>query len=83
MSEFSKETRKILDECKKLLDENVDALTELSAEFNTDSKEEEEDCFESRLQKHDLLDLVEDVATLSRLKKAEYGILRRQIYDDH
>lgn len=63
-----------LDKCMRLLDENVDVLNNI--EFELDDRAEDEVVTDLKL--HNLYDMVEDVSTSAKLKRAESNFMRRQ-----
>ena len=65
---------KILDECFKILDENMDIL----AQFEMDLEDEQYEEIIPNMQLFQLLDMTEDVAESSRIKLAEINFTRRQ-----
>ena len=65
---------KILDECFKILDENMDIL----AQFEMDLEDEQPEEIIPNLQLYQLLDMTEDIAESSRIKIAEINLTRRQ-----
>ena len=70
MDDFSK----TLDECLKILEENVDVL----ANLEMDLEDEKEDEIVTNLKLHDLYDMAEDVSQTSKIKRAEINLVRRQ-----
>ena len=66
-----------LDECLRILDENVDVLSNIEM----DLEDEKEDKLESSLELHELYDMVEDVSDSAKLKRAESNFMRRQAED--
>ena len=62
-----------LDDCLKMLDENVDILSNIEYELN----EQKEDELTPNMQLTDLIDMTHDVADSSRLKKAEFTFMQR------
>lgn len=62
-----------LDECLKMLDDNVNILSDI--EYELDQQKEDELVPEMRLI--DLIDMSRDVADSSRLKKAEFSFVQR------
>ncbi|MDX1596121.1 MAG: hypothetical protein R3327_04200 [Nitrosopumilaceae archaeon] len=66
-----------LDECLRILDENVDVLSDIEM----DLEEEKEDQIQPDMQLHNLYDMAEDVSTLSKLRAAEARFMRRQSED--
>ncbi len=70
MDDFSK----TIDECLKILEENVDVL----ANLEMDLEDEKEDEVVHSLELHDLYDMAEDVSHTSKIKRAETNLVRRQ-----
>ena len=70
MDDFSK----TIDECLKILEENVDVL----ANLEMDLEDEKEDEIVHSLELHDLYDMAEDVSRASKIKRAETNLVRRQ-----
>ena len=62
-----------LDDCLKMLDENVDILSNIEYELN----QQKEDELTPNMQLTDLIDMTHDVANSSRLKKAEFTFMQR------
>lgn len=71
--EPGEEITEVLDECMKLLDENVSILSDI--EYSLES--EKEDVIIDKMTKDELIDMVHDVADSSRIKKAESNFVRR------
>lgn len=71
--EPGEEIAEVLDECMKLLDENVNILNDI--EYSLES--EKEDIVVDKMTKDDLIDMAHDVADSSRIKKAEATFIRR------
>jgi hypothetical protein len=65
---------KTLEDCFKLLDENIDVL----ANLDMDLEDEKEDEIVPDIQLHQLLDMTEDVSEFSKMKRAEFNLVRRQ-----
>ena len=63
--------------CLKILDENVDFLSNLEQ----DLEDEKEDEIVSDMELHQLHDMVEDVADSAKIKRAESNLMRRQAED--
>jgi hypothetical protein len=59
--------------CLDILEENVEIL----ANIELDLEDEKEDELTSNLELHQLYDMTEDVAELSKLKRAEANYARR------
>lgn len=64
-----------LDECLKMLDENVDILSNIEYELN----QQKEDEVVPNMQLTDLMEMSQDVADSSRLKKAEFTFMQRYL----
>jgi hypothetical protein len=62
-----------LDECLKILDDNVNILSNIEYELN----HQKEDELVPEMQLTDLIDMSHDVADSSRLKKAEFTFMQR------
>jgi len=62
-----------LDECLRLLDENVDILSDIEVGL-----EEEKEEIQPDMELHNLYDMAEDVSKSAKLKAAETKFLRRQ-----
>lgn len=63
----------MIDECVKLLDENVDVLNEMDYTLQT----EKEDFVITDLTKNDLIDMAHEVSDSSRIKRAESFFVKR------
>lgn len=63
--------------CLKILEENIDILSNLELELE-DQKEDE---ISSGLELHHLYDMTEDVAESTKLKRAEFNLMRRKADD--
>ena len=68
---------KTMDECLKILEENVDVL----ANLELDLEDEKEDEVVPNLELHQLYDMTEDVSHSSKLKRAEINLVKRQTED--
>jgi len=64
-----------LDECLKMLDENVNILSNIEYELN----QQKEDELVPDMQLTDLMEMSKDVADSSRLKKAEFTFMQRYL----
>ena len=60
--------------CFKLLEENVDILSNIEV----DLEDEREDELVPEMELHQLLDMTEDVSESSKIKRAESNLSRRQ-----
>jgi flagellin-specific chaperone FliS len=63
--------------CLKILEENIDILSNLELELE-DQKEDE---ISSGLELYHLYDMTEDVAESAKLKRAEFNLMRRKADD--
>jgi hypothetical protein len=63
----------IIDECLKLMDENVDILNDMDYKLQS----EKEDILVTDLTKNDLIDMAHEVSDSSRIKKAESFFVKR------
>lgn len=63
----------MLDECIKILDENVDVLNDLEYSLESDR----EDNVVPELTKNDLVNMAHELADSSRIKKAESYFIKR------
>ena len=66
---------KCIEDCLKILDENIDILFDM--QFDLD--QQKEDKLVSSMQLTDLIDMMQDVADSSRLKKAEFTFMQRYL----
>ncbi|GKS66610.1 hypothetical protein YTPLAS73_01570 [Nitrosarchaeum sp.] len=65
--------------CIKILEENINILSNIELELE-DQKEDE---IVSDLEIHDLYDMTEDLAESTKLKRAEFNLMRRYAEDIH
>jgi hypothetical protein len=63
----------VIDECIKLLDDNIDVLNDI----NYSLQSEKEDAIITDLSKNDLVDMAHEVSDSMRIKKAEHDFVRR------
>ncbi len=63
--------------CLKILEENVDIL----ANLEIDLEDEKEDEIVPDMKLHQLFDMTEDVSESSKIKQAEFNLVRRQAED--
>ena len=66
---------KCIDDCMKILDENVGVLSDMQFDLN---KQKEDELVPS-MQLTDLIDMTQDVADSSRLEKAEFSLIQRYL----
>jgi hypothetical protein len=69
----SDDFRDIIDECDKILDENISILSDI--EFEIDSWKE--DTIKPTMTRNELVDMAHDVAESARIKRAEASFARR------
>ena len=60
--------------CLKILEENIDILSNIEL----DLEDQKEDELTSGLELHDLYDITDDVAESTKLKRAEFSLMRRK-----
>lgn len=65
--------------CIKILEENIDILSNIEM----DLEDQKEDEIVSDLEIHDLYDMTEDLAESTKLKRAEFNLMRRNAEDIH
>jgi len=65
--------------CIKILEENIDILSDIEL----DLEDQKEDEIVSNLEIHDLYDMTEDLAESAKLKRAEFNLMRRNAEDIH
>ena len=63
-----------IERCLKILDENIDVLSNIELALE-DQKEDE---IVSGLELHNLYDMAEDVAETAKLKRAEFNLMHRK-----
>ena len=68
------------DEIKKCLD-ILDENSEILANLESDLDDEKEDHLIPDMKLHQLYDMTEDVATSSKIRRAESNLMRRQTED--
>ena len=66
-NDFSKD----LEDCFKILEENVDVLAQL--EMNLEDEKEDE--LVPNMALHNLFDMTQDVADFSKIKRAEFNLI--------
>lgn len=59
--------------CIKILEENIDILSNIEM----DLEDQKEDEIVSNLEIHDLYDMTEDLVESTKLKRAEFNLMRR------
>lgn len=71
------ELHEAIKKCIKILEENIDVLSNIELELE-DQKEDE---LSSGLELHHLYDMTEDVAESAKIKRAEFNLMRRKAED--
>lgn len=69
-----KKIEEYLAECFKIIDENIEVLSDI--EFEIEQQKDNE--IIPNLQLHDLIDMTQDVAESIKIRKAEASYMRRQ-----
>lgn len=64
----------MLSKCLEILDENLDTLCDIDDHL----EDEKEDVLEPGMGLHELIDMTEDVALSSKIKKAQSNFMKRQ-----
>jgi hypothetical protein len=70
-----KKFEEYLDECFKIIDENVEVLSGIEFEI----EQQKDDEIIPNLHLHDLIDMTQDVAESIKIRKAEARYMRRQL----
>jgi hypothetical protein len=70
-----KKFEEYLDECFKIIDENVEILADIEFEI----EQQKDDEIIPNLHLHDLIDMTQDVAESIKIRKAEASYMRRQL----
>jgi hypothetical protein len=70
-----KKIEEYLDECFKIIDENVEVLSGIEFEI----EQQKDDEIIPNLHLHDLIDMTQDVAESIKIRKAEASYMRRQL----
>jgi hypothetical protein len=68
------ELHEAIEKCLKILEENIDILSNVEL----DLEDQKEDELTSGLELHDLYDMTDDVAESTKLKRAEFSLMRRK-----
>jgi hypothetical protein len=63
-----------VEKCLKILEENVEVLTNLEMDLEEENKDE----LVPNLEIHQLFDMIEDVSHSSKIKRAEFNLARRE-----
>jgi hypothetical protein len=71
------ELSEAIKKCLKILEENIDVLSNLES----DLEDQKEDELVSDMELHHLYDMTEDVAESAKLKRAEFKLMRRKVDD--
>ncbi|NJK78133.1 MAG: hypothetical protein HC944_04910 [Nanoarchaeota archaeon] len=65
--------------CIKILEENIDILSNIEMDLEDQNENE----LVTDLEIHDLYDMTEDLAESTKLKRAEFNLMRRNAEDIH
>jgi len=68
------ELHEAIEKCLKILEENIDILSNVEL----DLEDQKEDELTSGLELHDLYDMTDDVVESTKLKRAEFSLMRRK-----
>ena len=74
MISMNDELPESIKKCLKILEENIDILSNIEL----DLEDQKEDELTSGLELHDLYDMTDDVAESTKLKRAEFSLMRRK-----
>ena len=74
MISMDDELHESIRKCLKILEENIDILSNIEL----DLEDQKEDELTSGLELHDLYDMTDDVAESTKLKHAEFSLMRRK-----
>jgi len=64
-----------VEKCLKILEENMDILSNIEIDLN----DEKEDEIVPDMELHQLFDMTEDVSESSKIKRAEFNLARRKV----
>lgn len=64
-----------VEKCLKILEENMDILSNIEIDLN----DEKEDEIVPDMELHQLFDMTEDVSESSKIKRAEFNLARRNV----
>ena len=64
-----------VEKCLKILEENMDILSNIEIDLN----DEKEDEIVPDMELHQLFDMTEDVSESSKIKRAEFNLSRRKV----
>ena len=76
---FMDELPEAIKKCLKILEENIDILSNI--ELDLEDKKEDE--ITPGLELHDLYDMTDDVAESAKLKRAEFHLMHRKAEEFH
>jgi hypothetical protein len=75
MSIMDDDLPETVEKCLKILEENMDILSNIEIDLN----DEKEDEIVPDMELHQLFDMTEDVSESSKIKRAEFNLARRKI----
>ena len=75
MSIMDDDLPETVEKCLKILEENMDILSNIEIDLN----DEKEDEIVPDMELHQLFDMTEDVSESSKIKRAEFNLARRNV----
>jgi hypothetical protein len=75
MSIMDDDLPETVEKCLKILEENMDILSNIEIDLN----DEKEDEIVPDMELHQLFDMTEDVSESSKIKRAEFNLARRKV----
>jgi hypothetical protein len=75
MSIMDDDLPETVEKCLKILEENMDILSNIEIDLN----DEKEDEIVPDMTLHQLFDMTEDVSESSKIKRAEFNLARRKV----
>ena len=75
MSIMDDDLPETVEKCLKILEENMDILSNIEIDLN----DEKEDEIVPDMELHQLFDMTEDVSESSKIKRAEFNLAQRQV----
>jgi len=75
MTIMDDELPETVEKCLKILEENMDILSNIEIDLN----DEKEDEIVPDMELHQLFDMTEDVSESSKIKRAEFNLARRKV----
>ena len=75
MSIMDDDLPETVEKCLKILEENMDILSNIEIDLN----DEKEDEIVPDMELHQLFEMTEDVSESSKIKRAEFNLARRKV----